>query len=183
MNPTAGSLSQAEEDAFTARLCARNCLLYENDPGPELLNVGTRLKPLEIPRSEAWQLSYSMHVLRDLDGDHARLIAARQVCVERQNQASTEDQDETARGWSRAVDLCDQALRMIEGAGAVADDKARRILIAVCGYEGMLTVLGSIGGVAESSARDLTETLREQGATMADVPSHETLVSWAFPWL
>jgi hypothetical protein len=89
MNSTTGSLSQAEDDAFKARLLAKNCLLYENDPAPALLNVGTRLKPLKIPRSEAWQLSYSMHVLRDLDGDHARLSAARQVCAERQNEASS----------------------------------------------------------------------------------------------
>jgi hypothetical protein len=172
MTTAADARSQAEEDAFQAWINARNCLLYENDQGPELLNVGTRLKPLRIPRSEAWQQSYSMHVLVHCKGDHARLTAARQKCAE--------PHDRHPEEWSRAVDLCDQALRVVEGACAFSDDRARRILLAVCEYETMNTALGPIAG---SSTRELTETLNEVGATMADVPPAEKLVSWAFPWL
>jgi hypothetical protein len=161
-------------------VCARNCLPRERDNGPALLNVGTRLKPLKIPRSEAWQQSYSMWVLRDCEGDHARIIAARQACAERQAGAEASDAWEA---WSRAVDLCDQALRLIEGIGAIGDDRARQILVAVCEYETSNTALGVIDGVAEDNARELTEALREAGATMSDVPSPETLVNWAFPWL
>jgi hypothetical protein len=58
MNTAADSHSQAEDDAFEALRSARNCLLYENDPGDELLNVGTPRRPLLIPGSEAWQLTY-----------------------------------------------------------------------------------------------------------------------------
>jgi hypothetical protein len=85
--------------------------------------------------------------------------------------------------WSRAVGLCDQALRVIEGAGAVNDERSRRILIAVCQYETSKSSLGFIAGVVETSARALTEELRDIGATMADVPTAEQLVTWAFPWL
>jgi hypothetical protein len=166
--------SQAENDALQAFICARNCLLYENDSGPELLNVGTTHRPLKIPRSEAWQQSYSMHVLRDCDADHARLLTARQVCRER----GAEDQ----KDWSRAVDLCDQAIRVIEGACGIEDDRIRKILLAVCEYENSRTALGPLID-GESATRELTEKLREIGATMSDVPSPRQLVSWAFPWL
>jgi hypothetical protein len=175
MTTAPDSLSQAEQDAVHAHLCARNCLIHEDRPGPKLLNVGTELKPLRIPQSEAWQQSYSMHVLIECEGDHARLLAARKICAERQ--------DPNPEVRSRAVDLCDQALRMVEGAGAVSNDGARQILLAVCEYETTKTAIGVIGGVNESSTRTLTEALRSVNATMADVPSPETLVSWAFPWL
>jgi hypothetical protein len=167
------SRGQAEKDALQAYICARNCLLYESDPGPERLNVGTELHPLYIPRSEAWQESYAMHVVRDCDGDHGRLLAARQEC---------DDHGTNDRAWSRAVDLCDQAIRMVEGANAVNDDRARKILLAVCQYENYLTSFGSFTDPA-LLAREMTDRLREVGATMADVPSTEQLISWAFPWL
>jgi len=178
MNTAVDGRSQAEEDAFHARLNAANCLLYENDPGEARLNVGTPLKPLLIPRSEAWQQSYSMRLLRECNGDKTRLLGARQECVKRQNESYGRGREV----WSRAADLCDQAVRMIEGNGAVTDDKARRILIAVCEYENMKTSLGLLCS-HEDLARDLTEALRELSATMEDVPSAESLVSWAFPWL
>jgi hypothetical protein len=174
------SHSQAEEDASQALLHAQNCLLYENDPGPELLNVGTQLKPLRIPRSEAWQETYAMRMLIKCDGDHDRLTAARHASAAHQHAAH---QDVSRRAWSRAVDLCDQALRVIEGAEGVNNDRARRILIAVCEYETKMISFGLLEGFAEDSTRDLAETLREVDATMADVPSPEKLVSWAFPWL
>jgi hypothetical protein len=181
VNDAADSSSQAEQDAAHAWLGASNCLPHEGAGGPELLDVGTSLRPLKIPRSEAWQQSYSMLLLVNCEADHARLLAARERLAARvRDAASTE---EPHQAWSRAVDLCDQALRMIEGAGAVNDERIRRILLAVCQYETSKTSLGFIPGVVQSSARTLTEELRAVGATMADVPSAEQLVTWAFPWL
>jgi hypothetical protein len=177
----ADSSSQAEQDAAQAWLGASNCLPHEGAGGPELLNVGTPLRPLKIPRSETWQQSYSMLLLVNCEADHARLLAARErLAVRVRDAASTE---EPHQAWSRAVDLCDQALRVIEGAGAVNDERIRRILLAVCQYETSKTALGFIAGVVQDSARTLTEELRAVGATMADVPSAEQLVTWAFPWL
>jgi hypothetical protein len=146
-------------------------LARENDEYPAW-NVGTELKPLQIPQPEGMQLAYCKILLCDCDGDHARLIAVRKICTERQREASLELGNETDEVWSRAVDLCDQALLMIEGAAAASDDKARRLLIAACKF-----------GNSKYTARDLTETLRELGATRAEVPTSEMLVSWAFPWL
>jgi hypothetical protein len=177
----ADSSSQAEQDAAQAWLGASNCLPHEGAGGPELLNVGTPLRPLKIPRSEAWQQSYSMLLLVDCEADHTRLLAARELCAARVRDVGSAEQPHQA--WSRAVDLCDQALRVIEGAGAITDERIRRILLAVCQYETSKTALGFIAGVAQDSARTFTEELRAIGATMADVPSAEQLVTWAFPWL
>jgi hypothetical protein len=181
VNDAANSMSQAEQDASQAWLAARNCLPNEGADGPALLNVGTPLRPLKIPRSEAWQESYFMILMKNCGADHARLLAAREVCAARSSDAYRAEKPHLA--WSRAVDLCDEALRVIEGAGAVSDEKIRRILIAMCQYETSKTALGLMAGVTQDSARTLTEELRAIGATMSDVPSAEQLVTWAFPWL
>jgi hypothetical protein len=180
VNDAANSMSQAEEDASHAWSAARNCLPNEGADGPALLNVGTPLRPLKIPRSEAWQESYFMILMEECEADHARLLATREVCAARASEAYRGE--EPYQAWSRAVDLCDEALRVIEGAGAVSDEKIRRILIAMCQYETSKTALGFMIGV-QDSARAFTEQLRDIGATMSDVPSAEQLVTWAFPWL
>ena len=50
---------------------------------------------------------------------------------------------------------------MIEDAGAVDNNKARRRLVASCEHEGIVIALGIVPGVAENSAAELIETLRE----------------------
>jgi hypothetical protein len=50
---------------------------------------------------------------------------------------------------------------MIEGAGALDDDGARRRLVAACEHETMVIAIGVIPGVAAESAAKLAETLRE----------------------
>jgi hypothetical protein len=114
-----------------------------------------------------------MHALRQCDGNRDRLLAAREICV---------GHGEKRKDWSRAVDLCDQAIRVIEGAGATDDDKVRKVLLAVCEYENARTALGPLLD-ARADTKHLVEELRELGATMYDVPSPEKLASWAFPWL
>jgi hypothetical protein len=51
-------------DLVRATSCAANCLLYENDPGPAELQVGCMPRSFRIPRSEAWQLTYAMNLLK-----------------------------------------------------------------------------------------------------------------------
>jgi hypothetical protein len=53
-------------------MVASNCLLYEGDPSPAELNVGSADGPRMVPRSEAWQHGYALNVLVDCDVDHAR---------------------------------------------------------------------------------------------------------------
>jgi hypothetical protein len=48
----------SEKDAVQAWSLGTNCLLYEADRGPELLNVGTQRYPLMVPRSQAWEQGY-----------------------------------------------------------------------------------------------------------------------------
>jgi hypothetical protein len=148
-----------KEDFWQVRLLARNCVLREDDPGPALLNVGSRDDPRLVPRSEAWQHTYAMHVLVDLEGDHARITSAGRSC--RKAVSGEESGSWQARELSRSGDLCDQAAAMLEGAGAIHDDKARRRILAACGHETMVTALGLIPGIAEDSAQELRDTLRE----------------------
>jgi hypothetical protein len=155
--------TQAENDVLQARLNARNCLLYENDPGPAELNVGTASEPRMLPRSEAWQHAYALYLLVDLDADHARLTAAASKCRE---EAAKPQQRRNlawiARELSRAVDLCEQAARMVEDAGATEDDTARRRLLAGCRHETEMLSLGNaLPSVAESAAEDYQRAQRE----------------------
>ncbi|HLQ53035.1 MAG TPA: hypothetical protein VK162_02055 [Streptosporangiaceae bacterium] len=151
--------TQAKEDAAQAFLCARNCLLYEADPGPALVNVGSSDEPRMIPRDQAWQHAYALHVVVACAGDHARLTAAARQCREDMS-SKAKPRSPHAKALARAADLCDQAARMAEDADAVHDDKARRRLVASCEHETMVIALGVIPGVAQDSAENLLETFR-----------------------
>ena len=151
-------MGQLEDDVIEACLNARNCLLYEAE-APDLLNVGSAEEPRMIPGDEAWQHAYAMRTLVSLAGDRGRLIVAAQKL--RQDARNATAGSARQRAMSRGADLCDQAIAMVEGAGAVEDDKARRRLVAACEHEGTVIAIGVIPGVAESSAAELAETLRE----------------------
>lgn len=154
--------TQVEEDAFQAWIYASNCLLYENDPGPAELNTGTADEPRMVPRAQAWQHAYALHVLVQCEADHARLTAAGRQCRASMADAVAWLGAQRASEWSRAANLCDQAARMAADAGAIGDDKARRRLLAGCQHQTMIIALGSvIPAVAESSAEDLQQALRE----------------------
>ena len=122
--------TQVEEDAFQAWIYASNCLLYENDPGPAELNTGTTDEPRMVPRAQAWQHAYALNVIVQCEADHARLTAAASQCRASIADAAARLGAQRACEWSRAADLCDQAARMVEDAGAIGDDKARRRLLA-----------------------------------------------------
>lgn len=68
-------------DLVSASVAARNCLLYEADPGPaDLQATFLSASPL-VPRCQAWQLSYAMGLLDECGGDAARVRAARTACT------------------------------------------------------------------------------------------------------
>ena len=151
-----GTRPRAEEDDFQAWVAATNCLLYENDTGPRKLNVGSRDKPVLVPREQAWRDAYAMHVLVHCDGEHTRLKAAAGKC-----RANISAKPHLARDLARAADLCELAARMVKDAGAISNDKARRRLVAVCQHETTMIALGNvIPEVAATSAKDLHRTLR-----------------------
>ena len=92
-------------------------------------------------------------MLTRFDGDHARLKAAARQCL-----ADISAEPHWARQLSRAADLCEQAAQMVEDAGAVYDDKARRRLVALCEHEAMKDVLGPF---SPFTTKDLRRTLRD----------------------
>lgn len=143
----------SKKDVVQAWSLGANCLLYEADRGPEQLNVGTARHPMMVPRDQAWQQAYAMFALVSLDGDHARLKAAA-----RQSLADIPVKLHWARQLSRAADLCEQAALMVEDAGAVHDDKARRRLVAICEHE---TTNIALGPFLPSTIKELRRTLRE----------------------
>lgn len=154
--------TQVEEDAFMAWTYALNCLLYENDPGPAEVNTRTADEPRVVPRSQAWQHAYALLVLVHCEADYARLTAAARQCRAEIADSQAGLWEERIGELSRAADLCDQAAKMVEDAGAVSDDKARRRLLAGCDHETTMIVLGSaIPAVAESSAEELCRVLEE----------------------
>jgi hypothetical protein len=173
----------SSKDAGAALLLARNCLLYEKDSGPAELNVGTPKVAFRIPRSEAWQLSYAMHLVNDLDGDAARIAAARAECTSRCVRTDLREGAAGRRAWSRAAGLCDEALRMIEGITVAKSPMGPPLLKAVSEHDTMVVALGIVAGIAEDADRDLRDAVRAAGARMSDIPSPEQLVAWAFPWL
>ena len=154
--------TQAEDDVWKARLLARNCLLLEKRRGRAELNVGTASEPRMVPRTEAWQRVYALETLIDLGADHARLAATARKC--RQEAAATAGQppEWVSPELSRAAGLCEQAAQMIEDAGAVSDDKARRRLLAGCERETTMITFGNvIPDFAEAAAEDYQRVIQE----------------------
>jgi hypothetical protein len=83
---------------------------------------------------------------------------------------------------SRAIDLCDPALRMIEG-GARGWRAGVKILLSQGGYESTMTSLGLIPEIADDSESDFAAAVRDSGGTTSDVPPPESAIARAFPWL
>jgi hypothetical protein len=154
--------AQAYDDVQLARLLARNCRLKERRRGRAEVNVGTGTEPPMVPGAEAWQHAYVLAILVDLGADHGRLVAAARRC--RQEAAATAGQppDWVSPELSRAAGLCEQAAQMIEDAGAVDDDKARRRLLAGCQHENTMITFGNvIPDFAEAAAKDYQRAIQE----------------------
>jgi hypothetical protein len=171
-------------DALTGWSLAANCVLYESDPGPAMLNVGSVAEPRYLPRAQAWRDSYARFLLERLDADHSRVIAAHQTSRERLAHARTvqflrsvyrahreEGRLAALRSvtpapmrelrliYRIAVELCARAEQIITEAGADRDDVSRRRLLAATRHGNTLTALGAIPGVAKDSTDRLVEEL------------------------
>ncbi|MCF7552188.1 hypothetical protein [Pseudonocardia sp. WMMC193] len=183
-----GGGSQAEADAHLAWSLAANCLLYESDPGPAVLNVASAAEPVWMDRSTAWQDSFARYLLEHLDADPDRLHRAHTTAsadlakartprfaldAYRSRRRSGSSRRSAARilrpgtrrelvgVYRRAIDLCRLALDIATSAGADHDPLARRRLLAATRHQNTVTALGVIPGVAEASSTQLAEDLDE----------------------
>lgn len=180
--------SRAEADARLAWSLAANCLLYESDPGPSVINVASAAEPVWMDRSTAWQDSYARYLLEHLDADPDRLRAAHTAAAVDLAEARTPrfaldayrarrrsgssrryaarillpgPRCELVAVYRRAVDLRRLALEIATAAGADHDPLARRRLLAATRHQNTVTALGVIPGVAEASSTQLAEDLDE----------------------
>jgi hypothetical protein len=128
--------TQLDDDINMARLNAGNCLILEErdgvrDRGDFAFNSSGEID--SWPVAETWQCNYTLWTLAELGADRERLTAAARKC--RQDAATAvarREPDWVAPELSRAADLCELAVRMLEKAGAICDAEAIRSLLASC---------------------------------------------------
>ncbi|WP_020522854.1 hypothetical protein [Catelliglobosispora koreensis] len=146
---------RSTDDETLAWSLATNCLLYEEDPGPRLLNIGSPTEPKMVPRREAWRELYSRLLLENIDADQARLETALSGCREQLAQCP---EGQIKPVWECAVDLCEQALGMIRGA-EVQDEATRERFLASVRHANTSDVLRPFPELVEDSAQDLIKQL------------------------
>lgn len=113
------------KDLVDAWVCATNCRLYEKDPGPDELNIGSGIEPLMVSRREAWRDFYTHVLLGDLDADRDRITAL----IDKIRRIKKRD-PAIEECWGIATDLCRRACSIIDEAKAGEDDRARRRVLA-----------------------------------------------------
>ncbi|MEV3925882.1 hypothetical protein [Actinomadura coerulea] len=115
------------KDARFARDQADACLRYEVDrPGRAgFINVGTGPEPHWLPRTEAIPYYHALAILVHCEGDLRRIQDTARLCRRRASQVAPTG----TRYWTRAAELCDQAIEEFFEHGAATDDKARRKLM------------------------------------------------------
>jgi hypothetical protein len=152
--------ADVEADALQAWSCAANCLQYESDPGPAQVNVGSDMDPVSVSRPDALREAYVRRLVLNLDGDHARILAAGRA-LEQELTDRVELDEEARRCWRLGVDLCHRAAKVIEEAGADTDDAARQRLLAGVRHRETVDIFGVLPQVRERSAQWLIDALGE----------------------
>lgn len=150
------SHATSAEDLTLAWTYATNCSLYEEDPGPSELNIGSSLEPRLVTRAEAFRDLYAHLLLEDLGADHERITTLDELIDHSvgQNPAATPV-------WNIAANLCQRALAIIDGAGAAHDARARRRLLAGSRHLNRTTVLGQwVPAYQAEIDNDLLQELR-----------------------
>ncbi|GGQ88223.1 hypothetical protein [Couchioplanes azureus] len=165
---------------------ACNCLLYEADPGPANINIGSPAERMMVSRQQAWRELYGRLLIERVDADATRIDAIERDCraeladshrpehwqriyeERRRSGDSTAGEVLTDKGqreirevWECAIALCEQATQMIRESGAADDEQARQRFLAGIKHQNTVDVLGAIPGVTENSAEELTRRLKE----------------------
>lgn len=90
-------MSDDLSDTTLAWSLAANCRLYEDDPGPGEVNVGSATEPRYVPRSEALRDLYARQLVLGVDADARRIETVAAAC--RTDIAATY----TLRHWLRLI--------------------------------------------------------------------------------
>jgi hypothetical protein len=169
----AGASMAEERDTTLAWSCAANLRLYDEDPGPRQMNVGSVREPRIVDRREALVGLYARQILLKLEADYPRILALRAECG--QQAAASRDlreawrvararhrpplrqpwrqalralawseRSDIATTWAVGAELAHRAAQMVTEAGAHLDGKARAKLLAATEHSFTYDVLGSM---------------------------------------
>lgn len=151
-----------KDDRTTLYGLAANCSLYEEDDQPSQLNVGSEYEPRMVNVAEAWRDFYARTLVDNLSADTTRIAAVGAWALDRRPTAAASVSGSDVFGqdeWDLAIELCDRATAIIEGAGATEDEFARQRLLAAIAHSLQADTFGAIPGVTERSAADLLAEL------------------------
>lgn len=169
--------------------CAINMHLFDNDPGPREVNVGTLDEPRIVDRHKHLLSVYARQLLQDVDADPARLDAvieesrrkARhvrtlrggwEIMQARRSSRLASNPWQALTPWERramsmthknGAEIAEAARQLVIEAGADTDDKARRSLLASIRH----TLTEDVLGIAVSA-----ETRADRARDIADEPRH-----------
>ncbi|MBV9923321.1 MAG: hypothetical protein JOY78_21085 [Pseudonocardia sp.] len=142
---------------------AANCLLYEGDPGPARLNVGTAAEPRMVSRYEACRDFYARSLVKELEAGLARIDAVRAeyeiALVRRPTRRDRSKELPAVRHC--AVELAQRAATIVRNTGAADDATERRRLLAGLDHQLMVETLGAIPQIVEDSTERLIERLND----------------------
>jgi len=94
---TVDVMTTRPSDEALAWSLAANCRLYEEDPGPPEVNVGSDTEKRLVSRTDAWRDYYARQLLLGLDAQRSRLEALTDQC--RSGLAATKKR----RHWFRLI--------------------------------------------------------------------------------
>lgn len=144
-------------DLTSAWSYAANASIYEHDPGPAELNIGSAVEPHMVSRTEAFRDLYAHLLLEGLQADPERIDRLKDTISRASKRSPTL---ETEIVWNIAEELCDRARHIIEGADAVDDTTARRRLLAGTKHLNRSVILGQfVPALQQEIDTDLLEEL------------------------
>ncbi|WP_042789946.1 hypothetical protein [Mycobacteroides abscessus] len=115
------------KDLSLAWVYAANVSLHGETPGPADSNFFSAVEPHMVSRPKTFRDLYAHLLLEELQADRVRIIRLR-ARVSRARERSRNSEFESI--WATADGLCEQALHVIDGAGAGGTEAARRRLLA-----------------------------------------------------
>ncbi|WP_063043723.1 hypothetical protein [Nocardia pseudovaccinii] len=143
--------------------CTANCLLYEADPGPSELNIGSQLEPRMVSRAQAWRDFYAQH-LTLVVGANSQLLQhcldfARQEYDRPRHNLAPDTVREALEFWACAIEIAQMAIDLVTGSGAADNDNDRQRLLASVEHQQTSTAFRVLPDIVERSATDLAEKL------------------------